>query len=94
MIESQNTESALDLLEFPNRYPLKVFGKPSPDFEQSMVDLVRLRCPKSEQIDVSRKESKGGKYIALTLTFTAWSRQQIEEIYADLHQSDLVVMTL
>ena len=94
MTESPSSESALDLLEFPNRYPLKVVGKPSPDFEPQILELVRARCPKAEDIEISRNESKGGKYVALTLTFTAWSRQQIEEIYGDLHQSGLVVMTL
>ena len=93
-MNEQPSESALELLDYPNRYPLKVVGKPSKDFEQAMVAMVQARCPKADHIEITRKESKGGKYISLTLTFTAWTRQQIEDIYRDLHASDQVVMTL
>ena len=39
-------------------------------------------------------DSKGGKYQALTLTFTAYSQQQLEEIYQDLYDCEHVVMSL
>jgi uncharacterized protein len=88
------TESALDLLDFPEVYPLKVIGKPSEKFESDVVNLIRARCPQAEHIGVASKQSRGGKYISLTVTFTAYSRQQIEDIYRDLYESGLVVMTL
>jgi putative lipoic acid-binding regulatory protein len=89
-----DTDSALALLDYPNRYPLKVFGKKSSEFETVVLDLVKARCPQSENIEVSKRESKKGKYLALTLTFTAYSQQQIEEIYRDLYDCDDVVMSL
>ena len=92
--EQQPPESALALLEYPNRYPLKVLGKPSDDFEAVVLALVRARCPQAEHIEVSRRNSKGGKYIALTLTFTVYTQQQLEEIYQDLYECDQVVMSL
>ncbi len=91
--ESPN-KSGLALIDFPSRFPLKVMGKESEDFEGIVVDLVRARCPKVEHIEVSKRASKGGKYIALTLTFTIDTQQQLEQIYRDLHACEQVVMSL
>lgn len=94
MPESEPGESALALLEYPGRFPLKVFGKDNADFETAVVDLVRARIPEAEHIEISRRHSKGGKYVALTLTFTVYTQQQLEDIYQDLYHCDQVVMSL
>jgi putative lipoic acid-binding regulatory protein len=92
--EPPPTQSALALLEYPNRYPLKVFGKPADDFEAVVLNLVRARCPQAEHIEVRKRSSRGGKYVALTLTFTVYTQQQIEDIYSDLYECEQVVMSL
>jgi hypothetical protein len=90
----ESTESALALLEYPGRFPLKVFGRQSADLEAQVLALVRARIPQAEHIEVSRRNSSGGKYQALTLTFTVYTQQQLEDIYRDLHQCEQVVMSL
>ena len=92
--EPEAGESALALIEYPSLFPLKVFGKQSDDFENIVLDLVRARCPQAEHIDVRRRASRGGKYIALTLTFTVYSQQQLEQIYQDLYRCEQVLMSL
>ncbi|MCP4335723.1 MAG: DUF493 domain-containing protein [Gammaproteobacteria bacterium] len=92
--EQRSTESALALLDYPNRYPLKVFGHPSDDFEAVVSSLIRARCPQVEHIEVRKRSSRGGKYLALTLTFTVHTQQQLEDIYRDLYDCDQVVMSL
>ncbi|MDH3763863.1 MAG: DUF493 domain-containing protein [Gammaproteobacteria bacterium] len=87
-------ETGLGLIEYPSRFPLKVFGSHSDEFESVVLELVRARCPQAEHIDVRRRSSKGGKYLALTLTFTVYSQKQLEEIYQDLYDCEHVVMTL
>jgi putative lipoic acid-binding regulatory protein len=87
-------ESALALLDYPSRFPLKVFGKQSDDFEDIVLALVRVRCPQAEHIEISKRSSKGGKYLALTLTFTVYTQRQLEDIYSDLHACDQVMMSL
>ena len=94
MADSESGESALALLEYPGRFPLKVFGKDDAEFESMVVDLVRARIPEAEHIEISRRHSKGGKYLALTLTFTVYTQRQLEEIYQDLYNCDKVVMSL
>ena len=84
----------LALLDYPTRFPLKVFGNHSEEFEAIVVELVRARIPQAEHIEVRRRSSKGGKYVALTLTFTAYTQQQLEDIYQDLYDCEQVVMSL
>jgi putative lipoic acid-binding regulatory protein len=87
-------ESGLGLIEYPSRFPLKVLGGHSDEFESVVLELVRARCPQAEHIAVRRRSSKGGKYLSLTLTFTVYSQKQLEEIYQDLYDCEHVVMTL
>jgi putative lipoic acid-binding regulatory protein len=87
-------ESALALIEYPSQFPLKVFGNQAEDFEPVVLDLIRARCPQAEHIEVRRRPSKGGKYLALTLTFTVYNQQQLEQIYQDLYDCEQVVMSL
>ena len=92
--KTTQADSPLDLLEYPAQFPLKVLGEKSERFEDIVVQLVKARCPQAEYIEVSKRLSKGGKYMALTLTFTVYSRQQIEDIYQDLYHCEQVVMSL
>ena len=89
-----NNHSALELLEYPNRFPLKVFGSQSAEFEEIVLALLKARSPKTEHFEVTRRSSKGGKYTALTVTFTAYSQKQLEDIYQDLYECEHVVMSL
>ena len=92
--EPEPGESGLALIEYPGRFPLKVLGNQTDDFENIVLALIRARCPQAEHIDVRRRISSGGKYLALTLTFTVYSQQQLEEIYQDLYHCKQVVMSL
>ncbi len=87
-------ESGLALIEYPSRYPLKVLGKDSDEFVNAVLGLVRAGCPEAENIEIRRRLSKGGKYLALTLTFTVHRQQQLEQIYHDLYNCEQVVMAL
>jgi putative lipoic acid-binding regulatory protein len=91
---SQEGSPGLALIDYPARFPLKVFGNHSDEFESTVLALVRARIPQAEHIDVRRRESRGGRYLALTLTFTVYTQQQLEDIYRDLYACDQVVMSL
>lgn len=92
--QPQSTESGLALIDYPSRFPLKVFGRPSADFEEIVVNLVRARIPQAEHIEISRRDSRRGKYQALTLTFTVYTQRQLEDIYHDLYRCEQVMMSL
>lgn len=86
--------SGLALLDYPTRYPLKVMGLYSDELETLVLALVRARIPEAEHIEVRRRSSRAGKYLALTLTFTVYTQQQLEDIYRDLYACEQVVMSL
>jgi len=85
---------ALELIDYPSRYPLKVFGNQAMEFEDIVLALIKARCPQAEPFAVSSRASKAGKYLALTITFTVQNQKQLENIYQDLYECEHVVMSL
>ena len=90
---SSEQESA-ELLKFPCEFPLKVFGLNNDSFESIVLELVAAHCPQFTDFKVHKNESSKGKYQSLTITFTAHSRQQLDDIYRSLTASEHVVMSL
>lgn len=83
-----------EVMKFPCDFPLKVFGLNKPGFKQIALDIISVHCPESTSFQVKKNKSKKGKYQSLTITFTAHSRQQMDDIYQALTDSEHVVMSL
>jgi hypothetical protein len=81
------------LLEFPTLFPLKVMGRHADEFEAFVVAIVQKHAPTSAY-EVALRPSRGGKYLAVTVTFVAESRAQLEAIYQELSTHERVLMTL
>jgi len=92
--QQEEKQSALELIDYPSQFPLKVLGIQATQFEDTVLELVKARSPKSEYFEVTRRSSKAGKYMALTVTFTVYSQKQLEDIYQDLYECDHVIMSL
>lgn len=86
--------SQLSPLEFPCSFPLKVFGKDEDAFESFIVGIVRKHVPELQEENVSSRLSDGGKYLAVTATFIADSREQLDALYMELSRHDRVLMVL
>jgi putative lipoic acid-binding regulatory protein len=82
------------LLEFPCQFPIKAMGKNSDNFEAQVVSLVRKHFPDLGEGAVICRDSKGGKYLAVTVTVRATSREQLDNIYYDLTACEQVLMAL
>lgn len=87
------------LLTFPCKFPIKVFGKQQAEndernFEQEVMTIVKKHFKHFEEGDATRRDSKGGKYLSLTVTVTAESKDQLDAVYKELTSHDLVVMAL
>ncbi len=81
-------------LEFPCHFPLKTIGKNTADFETTVVEIVRRHVPDLKDDAVSNRLSKDGKYISITTTFVAESREQLDALYYELSSHEQVVMVL
>lgn len=82
------------LLDFPCQFPIKAMGRAHDDFETQVVELVRKHVPDLGQDDVKCRDSQGGKYLSVTITVTATSREQLDNIYRELTACEEVLMAL
>lgn len=82
------------LLEFPCDFPLKVMGLAGPDFEAEVIAIVRRHVPDLAEGAISVRASSGGKYSALSISFRAHSREQLDALYRELTACPLVSMAL
>lgn len=82
------------LLEFPCRYSVKAFGAGKVDFEQLVYHIVKAHVPELTPDSVRSRQSSGGRFLAVTATFQATSKAQLDAIYHDLSADDRVVMSL
>ena len=81
-------------LEFPCDFPVKVFGEDTPEFAALVFNTVSAHVPGLQKSNVTRNTSKKGRYVAITITFTATSRDQLDRIYRELSADPLVLMAL
>jgi len=91
MQEAKQNES---LLTFPCEFPIKVVGIHSDDFEASIVVIARKHIAKLGEGAIRSKGSKNGKYLSITITFQAESRQQLDDLYRELTACEHVKMVL
>ena len=72
------------LLEFPCDFPIKVMGSRTDDFAQVVVDIVLRHAPDFAAESVEMRASSGGKYLSVTCTVRATSKQQLDALYREL----------
>ena len=80
-------------LEFPAEFPLKAIGT-GDDFEAWVVEVVRKHVPDLGQQPTTSRSSSAGKYLAVTVTFTARNQAQLDDIYRELSQDPRVRLLL
>ena len=80
-------------IKYPCSFPLKVMGLNTTDFEQA-VHAIMQKHLKNEPVEYAKQLSSNGKYLSITATFTATSREQLDALYRELNGHELVVMTL
>ncbi len=85
---------APSLIEYPSAFPIKVMGAQVDGFEAAMVAIATHFDPAFDAATIERRLSKGGKYMGLTLTVTATSREQLDELYRRLSSHPLVKVVL
>lgn len=90
------TDSTEDtLFEFPCEFPIKIMGRNIPELETIVLDIVRRHIDHElEQDAVKKRDSGKGKFIAITVTFQAQSKQQLDNLYRELHAHEHVLMLL
>lgn len=82
------------LLEFPCEFPLKIMGETRDDFAEEIQRVVAAHAPGFDASRMEMRGSSGGKYISLTCTVTATSKQQLDDLYRALTAHPMVKVVL
>ena len=82
------------VIDFPSPFPIKVIGEDVPGFQEMVVAIFERHAPGLTPSDVKQRPSQSGRYIAITVTFTATSKEQINNIYSELTTEPQVLWAL
>ena len=85
---------AASVFVFPCEFPIKAIGHSSADFQATVVSIIRRHAPDLDERTVSSRFSGQGKYLSISATFTAHSREQLDELYIELSGHDQVLWVL
>ncbi len=81
-------------LKFPCLFPLKVMGLNTDGLYPVVHAVLKKHVPDLDDAAFTSRLSSSEKYLSITVTFTAQSRDQLDAIYQELYDHELVLMTL
>jgi uncharacterized protein len=84
----------LAAIAFPTAFPIKIMGRREGGFARSVLEIVRKHAPDFEPSTLETRPSRQGKYVSLTVTVNATSREQLDALYQELCDHPTVVMVL
>ncbi len=82
------------LIDYPSLFPIKVMGVKVDGLVQAITHVAHQFDPSFDASTIELRESKGGKYIGVTITVTATSREQLDELYRTLSTHPMVKVVL
>jgi putative lipoic acid-binding regulatory protein len=82
------------LIEYPSQFPVKVMGAHVDGFVEAIVSVAQQFDPAFDAASIERRPSSGGKYLGVTITVTATSREQLDELYRTLTTHPMVKVVL
>jgi putative lipoic acid-binding regulatory protein len=86
-----NNES---LITYPSSFPIKVMGAKVDGLVHAITEIAKQFDPTFDTSAIELRESKGGKYLGVTITITATSREQLDELYRTLSTHPMVKVVL
>jgi uncharacterized protein len=82
------------LLTFPCVFPLKVMGRREDGYAQAVAEIVMRHAPDFHPETIEMRTSRNGRYLSLTVTINARSREQLDALYSELSSHPMVMMVL
>ena len=82
------------LIEYPSAFPIKVMGAHVEGFVEAVTAVVLQFDPGFDPASVELRPSRGGNYLGVTVTVTATSREQLDELYRTLSTHPMVKVVL
>ncbi len=82
------------LIEFPCEFPIKIMGKDTPSFRSKMHKILEKHVGPINEESIKVNVSSNANFVAITITITAHSQQQLDQIYYDVTSYDDVLIAL
>jgi putative lipoic acid-binding regulatory protein len=89
-----NAPTTQNIFNFPCEFPIKAVGKNENDFQKIVLDLIQNHIQEIHPKQITLKSSRNGQYLSITTRILATSKPQLDAIYTDLNNHDLVLYTL
>ncbi|MGW8370062.1 MAG: YbeD family protein [Gammaproteobacteria bacterium] len=81
-------------LEFPCDIPVKVFGRNEASFREAVIAIVTSHYGEMDEVQVVERSSRRNRYLSMTITVRAESREQIDALFTELSGHDAILMVL
>ena len=81
-------------LKFPCKFPIKVMGRKDSCLGQKILPIIHKYAPDFNDTELKINESAKGKYVSITVTINATSRDQLDNIYREVTALKEVLMVL
>lgn len=82
------------LLEFPCDFPIKMMGRDTPEFRSAVRELVEKHTGPLNDDAIQSSLSRNGRFVSVTITVAAESREQLDNIYQEVTAHEDVLMAL
>jgi len=82
------------LIEYPSLFPIKIMGVKADGFVHAITTIAEQFDPGFDASGIELRDSKGGNYLGITITITATSREQLDELYRTLSSHPMVKVVL
>lgn len=81
-------------MNFPCEFVLKVMGTTEAQLETALRPILDKHIKDLEDIHITTNPSQGGKYVSVTVTFTAHNQEQLDNLYREISAHPDVLMAL
>ncbi|HKS93861.1 MAG TPA: DUF493 domain-containing protein [Gammaproteobacteria bacterium] len=81
-------------LKFPVEFPVKIMGRDTHEFHAAVAAILAEHVAPMESLNVTRQASSAGRFVSLTVSFTAESRAQLDALYRALSGDPHVLVAL
>ena len=82
------------LLKFPCKFPIKAMGRDTPEFHATVRRLIEKHTGPLSDDAFQSVLSRNGRFVSITVTVTAQSQEQLDDIYRAISGHDDVLMAL
>ena len=81
-------------IQYPGSFPITVMGAKADGLVHAITHIAHQFDPTFDPQSIELRTSSGGNYLGVTITITATSREQLDEIYRTLSSHSMVKVVL